>query len=101
MNDTDKTLVALLDAVHDRESFMAFLAAFTDDRERAEQMERDDPKRWQWDGAGGWQNSSISAFLGAAACYFQGPSYPDRASPSAHPSWHDLAHFLYFGKIYE
>ena len=101
MNEADKTPEELLDAVHDRESFFAFLNAFIDDRERAEQLEHEQPERWQWGGAGNWQNSSISAFLGAASCYFHNHTYPNQDAPSAAPTWRDFASFLYFGKIYE
>ena len=87
----------------DRDSFLALLTALIADREHAEEAERSDPERHRWGGADGWQNSSISAFLGAASCYFQHPSYPHRDSPShsAPLSWHDFAEFLYLGKIYE
>ncbi|WP_042725350.1 hypothetical protein [Chthoniobacter flavus] len=101
--DSTKTPEELLDAVADRDSFLAFLAALIIDRERAEETERADPRRHQRGGAGNWQNTSISAFLGAASCYFQHPDYPHRDTPSrrAPLSWHDFAVFLHLGKIYE
>lgn len=104
MNEgSSKSPEELLDAVSDRDTFLAFLAALIVDREHAEDIERSNPKFHQWGGAGNWQNSSISAFLGAGSCYFQHPDYPHRDSPShASPlSWRDFAEFLYFGKIYE
>ena len=101
MNEADKTPEELLTAVHDPKSFFAFLDAFIGDRERAEQMEREQPEHWQWGAAGGWQNRSISAFLGAGSCYFANPKYPNRDMPLAAPTWRDFAEFLYFGKIYE
>lgn len=91
----------LLDQVKDKESFLTFLQALIENREVAEKMERENPKYWQLGGANGWQNSSISAFLEAASCYFDNPNYEHRDVPSPPISWHDLAVFLYFGKIYE
>jgi hypothetical protein len=93
-----KTPEELLESVHDHDTFMAFVWALVADREKAEQLERADPKRYQFGGAGNWQNSSISAFLGAAASYFEDSGW---GSGSAQPSWRDLAQFLYLGKIYE
>lgn len=87
----------LLDRVHDRESFIAFVEALAAERERAEAMERADPVRYQLGGALGWQNGIISGFLSAARIYFD---HPDDRTPEE-PSWRLFAEFLYFGKIYE
>lgn len=91
----------LLDAVTDRDTFLAFLSALITDRECAEEMERADPNLAHYGGARRWQNSAISAFLGAAAAYFEHQDCPHRDSPTVPPSWRDFAEFLYFGKIYE
>ncbi len=88
----------LLEAVQDRQSFMAFVAALTSERQEAEQLERAEPVRYQLGGALEWQNGSISGFLGAALAYFEDSRW---ASGSARPTWRDMAQFLYMGKIYE
>jgi hypothetical protein len=88
----------LLGRVTDRDSFITFVSALAEEREEAERMERDDPKRYQLGGAHDWQNGSISSFLGAALAYFE-PT-PD-GKPEDAPSWKMMADFLYCGKIYE
>ena len=51
------SLSELLDAVHDRESFNRFVDALASERERAEKLEREEPERYRYGGALGWQNS--------------------------------------------
>ena len=88
----------MLDAVVDRETFLAFVRALAAEREEAERMEGDDPVRYQLGGARNWQNGDISTFLWAALEYFEpGPFH----QPEDSPSWRMFAEFLYFGKIYE
>ncbi len=69
-----------------------------DEREKAEQMERDDPVKFQLGGAMNWQNGDISAFLHAALDYFAEKPFHQ---PEGMPSWKMFAEFLYFGKIIE
>jgi hypothetical protein len=88
----------LLDRVSDRESFMEFLYSLVDDRRLAEKEEKADPAVAQWGAARGWQNTSITSFLEAAALTFEDGRYKGSAE---HPSWRELAEFLYLGKIYE
>lgn len=88
----------LLETVADRDSFIAFVQSLADERERAEQMERDEPVRYQLGGALDWQNGDISSFLYAALAYFEPGVYHQ---PEEVPSWRMLAELLYFGKIYE
>jgi hypothetical protein len=91
-------LAELRPKVTDRDSFLAFVTALAAEREEAERMERDEPKRYQLGGANDWQNSTISSFLGAALVYFQPTSL---RKPDDTPSWKMMADFLYYGKIYE
>ncbi|MDB5306494.1 MAG: putative integron cassette protein [Gemmataceae bacterium] len=84
----------LLDGVHDRASFVAFVDALAAEREKAEELERAEPVRYQLGGALGWQNGTISTFLQAALACFE-------RNPGETPSWRFFAEFLYFGKIYE
>jgi hypothetical protein len=83
------------DTVSDRESFINFVQALVDDRKQAETLERDQPESYRWDGANGWQNSTISTFLEGAL------SGSDARKVAAEPSWRDFALFLFLGKIYE
>lgn len=88
----------LLDQVEDKESFVRFVLALASEREAAESEERGNPQRYMVDGARGWKNADIAAFLYAGLEYFE-----DRPlhKPEHSPSWRMLAEFLYFGKIYE
>ena len=89
----------LLDGVCDRESFIAFVQALADERELAQEIERDNPDRYIVDGALGWMSSDIPQFLGAAVDYFaEGPlkePIPDQ------PTWKMFAEILWCGKIIE
>ncbi len=88
----------LIDKVKDKETFIQFLDALILDRQDAENLERDNPTKYQWDGANNWQNSSISSFLESASMYLiEGPHRHEGDKIN----WKDLAAFLYFGKIYE
>src|SRR5438046_1416375 len=79
-----------LDSVHDRDSFIAFVEALAAERERAEEMERADPVRFQLGGALNWQNGDISGYLEAAIELF-------KLKPEDPPSLQLFAKFLYFG----
>jgi hypothetical protein len=88
----------LLDAVHDRESFVAFAMALAEERDRAEQIERESPDVYVVDGALGWMNGSIGQFIEAGLSHFDPRPGED---PIETPTWRDLAMFLYCGKIIE
>jgi hypothetical protein len=88
-----------LEAVCDRETFIAFVEALAYERELAQGIERDNPSRYIVDGALGWMNGDIPQFLGAALDYFvDGPlkePIPDQ------PTWKMFAEMLWCGKIIE
>lgn len=86
------------DLVTDRESFLRFAEALVADRELAEGLERESPEKYRFGGAIGWQNGSIAAFLD---CALAGAQAQHDWGSSSGVSWHDLAVFLYLGKIYE
>lgn len=92
------TPVELLEQVQDRDSFIRFVRSLADEREAAIAEEQKDPIRYAIDGAHGWKNAEISAFLYARLEYFK--DRPLR-KPEPNPSWQMLAEFLCFGKIYE
>lgn len=83
----------LLEKVCDRESFIRFVEVLAAERERAERLERESGMNYGLGGALGWQNGSISDFLGASLIYL--------LRPESEPSWKMFADMLYFGKIYE
>jgi hypothetical protein len=59
----------LLDAVVDRESFVAFVLALAEKREEAEYLEREDPVCYRFGGEKKWYNGDISSFLYTALDY--------------------------------
>jgi hypothetical protein len=92
---TERALVEALDAVKDRESFLAFVRALVADRQRAAESERDPKYNY---GGSGWEWSTIEDYLGM--CH----SCADSATGEwfgPEPSWHSFATFLWMGKIYE
>ena len=84
----------LLKQVKDRESFLAFVKAMVEECELAEKMEREEPEKYRMCGPLGWENRSISSFLGAALACVEDGSYIEEAS------WRGFAEFLFCGKIY-
>lgn len=88
----------LFEAVHDQETFLAFVRALAEERVAAEKMERENPTRYSLGGAHDWQNGDIASFLYAACEYFvDRPLSP----PETKPSWRMFADFLWCGKIIE
>jgi len=88
----------LLDDVHDRDTFIAFVRALARERETAEQVERREPARYCIDGADGWKNADIASYLYACLDYFNEKPFH---KADAEPNWRMFAEFLYFGKIIE
>jgi len=88
-----------LEKVKDKETFIAFVEALADEREKANQLEKENPFGYQLGGALNWQNGDISSFLWACLASFEEGAL--RPAPSDEPSWKTFAEFLYFGKIYE
>jgi hypothetical protein len=87
--------IELLGQVKDRESFLAFVLALVEERELAEKIEKEEPEKYRFSGALGWENGSISSFLSAALACAEDGSHLEEAS------WRGFAEFLYCGKIYE
>lgn len=92
-------LFEALEAVHDRASFLDFVQLLVDEREQASRLEARSPEDYRWEGALGWQNTTIEGYLsGALQCTLDNEGRNDFL---AEPSWRSLAEFLYCGKIYE
>ena len=85
-----------LQAVHDRESFFAFVAALGADRRASIAAEAVKPSSRYGPDAGGWENITIESFLDAALSWAE-----SSAGLPAAPTWRDFAYFLYAGKFYE
>jgi hypothetical protein len=91
-------LFDLLENVRDRQSFMAFAEALAEERDRAEEIELNNPDIYVVDGALGWKNASISQFIEMGLTHFEGNL---NRPPVETPTWKDIAMFLWRGKIIE
>lgn len=87
-----------LDAVTDRDSFLAFVSALVADRREAGASETGSP---YGPDAGGWENVTIEDFLEAAIAWARDTDMGETQGLPASPSWRGFATFLYCGKIYE
>jgi hypothetical protein len=90
----------LLDQVHDRESFLEFVRALAYDRQDSVARERESPSSPYGPDAGGWENTTIEAYLDAAVSWAEDAAKSGRGLPEE-PSWQAIARFLHCGKIYE
>ena len=97
-------LTDLLERVHDRETFLAFVSALAADRGRAAEAERIVPLSPGRAEPGSSESTTIESYLDAASSWARDVSAlnDDRAAwfPEA-PSWAAFARFLYMGKLYE
>ena len=93
------TVFEHLENVKDKETFIAFVRALAEEREQAQELERENPVRYQLGGALDWQNGDIASYLWAALQYFEPAPY--REPVKEEPTWKGFAKFLYMGKIYE
>ncbi len=93
------------DAVHDRESFFAFVRALVADREAAVEGEKRQPTDPRVLGlvqdAGGWYNFTIESYLEAALRWAEDSDMGESQGLPPGPSWQAFAAFLLCGKIYE
>ena len=96
-------LYELLEQVHDRSSFLAFVAALVRDREAAVAGEREVPSEHLGlcPDAGGWYNTTIEGYLEAALAWAEATRMGTTRGLLEEPSWKTFAVFLYVGKIYE
>jgi len=84
-----------LELVNSKETFLEFVKALIDDKQDEEKKELISPSSPFAEGANGWQNITISDFLGAAH------SYSTDSINGIDLSWKGFATFLYAGKMYE
>ena len=93
------------DAVHDRESFFAFVRELISDRESAVEREIRTPTNPNILGfvpdAGGWYNFTIESYLEAALRWARDTQMGQSQGLPPEPSWQSFAVFLSCGKIYE
>ena len=89
-----------LEAVVDRDSFLAFVKALAADREGEVAKEKEHPSSPWEAGANGWEQGTIEGFLDAAVASAADSLGTPGEMPEP-PSWKAFATFLYHGKYYE
>jgi hypothetical protein len=87
------------DDVHDFTSFLDFVEWLASDRAASAEHELREPSNPWGPAHGGWENTTIESFLGAAAACSRDHAAKDGAP--AQPSWREFARFLAGGKVYE
>jgi hypothetical protein len=103
MSQDDDELFAVLESVHDEESFLQFLLALRDDREASIAQEKVSPSSPFGPDARGWENTTIERFLDTAVRWARasqkGLPLADYVPPSN--PWRRCADILYVAKSYE
>ncbi len=87
------------DDVNDFASFIKFVNWLASDRADEVAKERVAPSHPMGPGINGWENSTIEAFLEAAAAC--AADSRDKTGHEPEPTWREFAQFLLGGKIYE
>ena len=90
----------ILDRVDSPESFLEFARALASDR-RASRVESSFPMSPSEAWAGGWENTTIEAFLDAAVAWATDSQFGHSQGLQGASPWRVFATFLYCGKIYE
>ena len=91
----------LLAGVNSERSLLDFIAALGRDRRDAIAIEKQKPSSPYGADAGGWQNTSIEAFLDAAAAWAESTNFGVTQGLQPDNPWKRFATFLYCGKVYE
>ena len=88
-------------AVTDAASLLAFARALAADRTASVARERVAPSSPYGPDAGGWENTTIEAFLESAIAWAEDSGFGVRQGLSPSNPWGQFAAFLHGGKIYE
>ena len=99
-DDVDNKLDILLDGVHDKATFLAFIKGLSKDWEDDCRKEKIKPSSPFGPSINGWENGTIGAFLEAShAC---GIAWLDRRKNNENNNaWYRAAWIIYCGKFYE
>ena len=92
---------ALLAAVADQSSFLAFARALKTDRERAVKAASDPSAGAAEPVVEAWQNDTIESFLGAAIAWAEDSRFGASQGLKHDNPWKKFALFLQCGKMYE
>jgi hypothetical protein len=87
--------------VCDKEIFIAFWAALSEDWEDEQSKEADQPSQPYGPGAHGWENRSIGSFLEAAGAFGQDHLNKPNSELTRGNRWRQAAAIIYTGKFYE
>ena len=91
----------ILKEVSDEKTLLKFVEALISDRLSALKEERQSPNKLLDSTYGGWENTSIEAFLEGAAAWAESTNFGATQGLTLNNPWRRFANFLYCGKIYE
>ena len=94
-------LLEKLDTVSDADSFLVFARALYLDRKKSIQAETEIKTSIYGADVGGWENTSIDAFLEAAIAWAEDSHFGSNQGLTPENPWKQFAVFLYCGRIYE
>jgi hypothetical protein len=90
-----------INQVTDEQSFLSFARALMLDRVAAVNTEEKSRSSPYGPDAGGWENTSIEAFLESAIAWAEVSNFGTNQKLGTGNPWKKFAAFLYCGKIYE
>ena len=91
----------ILERVESPISFLEFARALVADRAASVAAESANPSSPYGPDAGGWENTTIEAYLEAAVAWAEDSSFGVSQGLQGANPWRVFATFLYCGKIYE
>ena len=86
----------LLEKVNSKSSFLEFVKALKQDKIDEDEKEKINPSSPYGPGANGWENGTVSAYLGALQSFGE-----DSEHIKEQAEWKTFALLLYAGKFYE
>jgi len=91
----------LIEKVVDERSFIDFVQALAQDREKDQEKEKVNPSSPYGPSVHGWENGSIEAFLCAASAWAEGSINGLPLKPKSLNPWKRAAEIIHAGKFYE
>lgn len=98
---SDDHLIDLIEKVVDERSFLDFVKALYEDKEKERALLNGEDFNPMNSGPCGWYNDSIEMFLECAHSWAESTGFGDTQDLKGASPWNKFAVFLYMGKIYE
>ncbi len=101
MSQESDKLFQALESVHDEETFLQFLLALRDDREKSIAIEQEVPSSPYRSDAGGWENTTIERFFDTAVRWARDSVNGNPFHKKSDNPWRRCADMLFAAKGYE